>query len=97
VYLAMNLTNSSYSYFKSILQANNEFLVVFESANGTVIPFQNYCAIGNYTGIIDADYTSGVYCHPANFTSVTYTDLVRINRYAVYNSEIVRMVIYSWS
>jgi hypothetical protein len=94
-YLAMNLTNSSYSAVKPMIQTDYDFLIVFEKKNGTMIPFQDYCGFGR-NDIVHKDETPPMTCQSVNLSGIKYDNLARIDRFVVYDSEIVRMVVYVW-
>ena len=91
VFVAMNMT---YPVIKSKLQTNNQFVVIFENSTGDIIEFSGLCTLGSNDVFVNE--TAGD-CHFLDFSSVDYDNLVKINRFVVYNSEIVRMVVYLWS
>lgn len=76
-----------YEQSKVLLHTTNEYLFYFENASG-IININN-CVHG-YSLSVDAD------CNP-EIESLEYDDLVRIDRYLVHNSSIIRMVVYSWN
>jgi hypothetical protein len=94
VYQAMNMTNTSYQSFKPSLQTENDFIIVFENRTGGIMTFQDYCSIGKPdTGMDKTSYP--LFC-TLNMTGVEYDDLVMIERFILYNSDIAKMVIYMW-
>jgi hypothetical protein len=88
VTLAMNTTYINYTSLRPKLQAKHHLAVVFEQANGSLIQFNNSCVIGN-TSISPA-------CSTPVF-SFKHKNLVQLTRLAVYNSTIIRMVVYTWN
>lgn len=86
---AMNNTYINYTFLKFMLQAKHEFAVVFESPNDGLINFSNsFCVIGNSSVSLD--------CLNVSF-NFNYHDMVQLNRLVVYNSSIVRMVVFIWA
>ncbi|MBN1793145.1 hypothetical protein JW826_05670 [Candidatus Woesearchaeota archaeon] len=96
VTLGMNMTNASYEAMKPRLQTLHDFLVVFEGSDGDLIEFGDFCTFGSPDVDVNYTLTPSLDCHYLNFTSTVYDDLVVINRFAVYDSSIVRMVVYVW-
>ena len=88
VTLAMNITNTSYSYFKLKLQTNYDFLVGFQLKNDTIMNFNGFYSIGDPS--VDVNSTD-IY-----WAGVAYDDLVKLTRFVVYGSEVMRMVVYTW-
>ena len=94
-YSAMNITNASYAAIKSNLQTEYDFLVVFEHKNGTIASFQDYCAIGN-DNLVEREFTPALACKSVNLTGISYDNMVKLTRFAAYDSSLVKMTIYMW-
>ncbi|MBU1198349.1 MAG: hypothetical protein KKF46_08765 [Nanoarchaeota archaeon] len=91
----LNAMNVSYSSLKTKLQSRHDFLITFEDAEGDMLEFDGRCAIGNSDVTINS--TGPPFdCHNPDFTSINYNNLVKVSRLAIYDSEIVRMVVYTW-
>lgn len=96
VFNAMNLSNTSYSAFKSKFNTPYEFLIIFEDPNKDMLEFGDFCAIGNPDVSINSTLVPVLDCHNPLFTIIDYDNLVMITRLALYDSKIIRMVIYVW-
>ena len=98
VYRGMNLTNSSYGAVKSLLQTQNDFMVVFKNSTGQIIPFQDYCSFGDPWAALDYTANSTTLdCQAVNFTLEDYDNLIKLTRYTVYDSQLVAMEVYVWN
>jgi hypothetical protein len=94
---AMNATYISYDSLRTKLQAKHDFVVIFENTtNGDMIEFgdDSFCTIGSSSVTINKG--SPVDCHNISFTSISYKNMVRLSRFIIYNSTIIRMVVYTW-
>lgn len=88
VALAMNNTYLNYTSLKPKLQAKHNLAVVFEQTNGSLMQFNGFCVIGNSS--------VSPTCSPPNF-NFKHKNLFQLTRLAVYNSTIIRMVVYAWN
>ena len=95
--LAMAFSNSSYQSAKSRFQTNYDFMVVFQEANDTILPFGGLCSLGKPDTGIDYALNGSISCLSINLTGVSYQNLVRINRFVVYDSRIVKATVYMWN
>lgn len=93
---AMNTSYCNYTSLRTKLQAKHEFLVIFEHSNGDMLEFNDSCAIGSSSVIINNDTWPSVDCHNVSFTSIQYKNMVQLSRFIIYNSTIIRMVVYTW-
>ena len=90
---AMNNNYINYTSLKTMLQTKHDFLVIFNSTKG-ILAFNNtLCAIGRPSISI----WDGTNCTNPNFGSINYKNMVQLNRLVIYNSNIVRMVVYAWN
>jgi len=70
--------------------------------NGSVFFFSDFDADyfkGNFIDIIKSSITNWikVKCKPINLNNIKYKSLIKIERFLIYNSKPVKMVIYLWS
>jgi hypothetical protein len=93
---AMNSTYINYTRLKPMLQSKHDFLVIFEHPDGDMAEFGELCAIGSPRVAIINDSSPSLDCHNASF-SFNYRNMIKLNRIVVYNSSIVRMVVYAWN
>ncbi len=91
---AMNMSINNYTFLRSKLQTKYDFLTVFEQPGSDIIEFNNFCYIGK-SGNINLTNMPSLDCHNVVF-SESYTNLIKINRFIIYNSTIVRMEVYVW-
>jgi hypothetical protein len=86
---AMNSTYINYTSLKTMLQTKHDFAVVFEEQNSSLIQFDSFCVIG------DTSISPG--CPASPVFNFHYKNLVQLNRLVIYNSSIIRMVVYAWN
>lgn len=92
---AMDSIYINYTSLKTMLQTKHDFLVIFQQANSTIINFTSLCAIGKPSvSIWDGVSLS---CSVPNFNNIDHKNMVQLNRLVVFNSSIVRMVVYAWN
>ncbi|MBN2052764.1 hypothetical protein JW756_04640 [Candidatus Woesearchaeota archaeon] len=96
---AMNNSYLNYTALKSKLQAKHDFLVIFQNRYNDMVEFNDeLCKIG-YPSIV-INYTTpapGITnCTNPIFASISYDNMIKLTRLSVYNSDIVRMVVYVW-
>ena len=96
VFNAMNLSNTSYSAFKSKFQTPYDFLVIFEEPGKDMMEFGDLCVIGSPGISINSTLVPVLDCHNPLFTSISYDNLVKLTRLVIYNGKIIRMVVYAW-
>jgi hypothetical protein len=94
---AMNLSNSSYAAIRSSMQTDYDFIVLFENSSGGIIPFQDLCSFGKPNEGINFTYVNSTPSCIFNISRISYDNLVKINRYVVYDSSIIRMETYLWN
>lgn len=102
VYNAMSM---EYSSLKPKLQTKYDFLVIFKDKNNDMIEFNSTddtdtkCFIGSTeVAILNDTLPSGSFdCHSPDFSRVNYKNLVTITRLAVYDSNIIKMTVYTWT
>jgi hypothetical protein len=90
---AMDSTYINYTSLKTMLQTKHDFLVIFQQTNSTIINFTSLCAIGKPSVSI----WDGISCSAPNFNNIDHKNMVQLNRLVIYNSSIVRMVVYAWN
>ena len=90
--------NLSYSALKPKLQTRYDFIVIFEEPGGDMIEFGNNCTIGSPDVPVNQSGTPpAVDCHNLLFDTVKHDNLVKLSRLIIYDSRIIRMVVYTWS
>jgi hypothetical protein len=83
---AMN-QNMSYSSLKTKLQTKYDFLVMFKTPEGDLIDFDSSCgSCASSCGL----------CHIGKALPANYDDLVKLDRFVVFNSSVTRMEVYVW-
>ena len=92
---AMNTSYCNYTSLRTKLQAKHEFLVIFEHSNSDMLEFNDSCTIGSSSVIINKEAGPPVDCHNVSFTSIQYKNMVQLSRVIIYNSTIIRMVVYT--
>ena len=93
----INAMNMSYSLLKPKLQALHNFIVIFEDPGSDMIEFDGLCVIGSPDISINSTGSGPLTdCHNPDFTSITYNNMLRITRLIIYESQIIRMVVYVW-
>jgi len=93
---AMNTSYCNYTSLRTKLQAKHEFVVIFERPDGDMLEFNDSCTLGSSTVTINKKAGPPVDCHNISFTPVSYSNMVKLDRILVYNSSIIRMVVYTW-
>ena len=68
-----------------------DYFMFFENKNDDILMFEGKCGIGHPSAGID-EACEDVF----NLQNISYTKLVKIERFVVYNSNIAKMVIYVW-
>jgi hypothetical protein len=88
---AMNQSYINYSSMMPKLQTSYDFLVIFQEQDGEII---------NFGDAANPSYSIGNPLVSVNATEVLFTsgydDLVKLTRLAVYDSRIVKMIVYAW-
>jgi len=93
----VNAMNMSYSSLRPKLQTTHDFLIIFEEPGSDMIEFNGLCTIGSPDVSINSSGAGPLIdCHNPDFTSINYDNLVKLTRLIIYNSEIIRMVVYTW-
>ncbi|HHE36578.1 MAG TPA: hypothetical protein ENL16_02065 [Candidatus Woesearchaeota archaeon] len=93
----INAMNMSYSSLKPKLQALHDFIVIFEDPAGDMIEFEGLCVIGSPDVSISSTGSGPLIdCHNPDFTTIDYDNMIRIIRLVIYESRIIRMVVYVW-
>jgi hypothetical protein len=88
----MNASYISYDPLRVKLQTKYDFLVVFEHPDGNMIEFGSLCAIGKPVSM----HMNGSDCVSPDFSNLRYDNMAQLSRFIIYNSEIIRMVVYAW-
>lgn len=94
--------NSTKIYFFKQLKYNEtkkkfatayDYFVFFTDDKGVVLNINGTCGIGNPA--VGATYVGGA-CMPINITNINPKKLVKTERYLIYNSTVVKMIVYLW-
>jgi hypothetical protein len=93
----MEISNTSYNSLKAMMQTQNDFIVTLENKSGNIIVFGPYCTIGNSNDAVEKQMNGTLTCQNANFSSIDYDNLARLNRFATYDGQIIKMSIYVWN
>jgi hypothetical protein len=101
VYNAMNM---SYTTLGPKFQTRYDFIVIFQDKNDDMIEFNDSsdsdskCVIGSpEVSINSVGSAPNLDCHNLELDSIDYDDLVTLTRLVVYDSTIVKMVVYAWN
>jgi len=84
--------NIAYNESRKILSTRFDYVLYFERWDGTIIPIENKCAIGNPIVVTDNTTT----CQRPNITLANPKRSVKDIRLAIYDNEILQMIIYLW-
>jgi len=95
---AMNNSYLNYTVLRGKLQAKHDFLVIFQNRYEDMVEFNSQlCKIGKPSLYINYTSVGGVInCTAPDFTSISYDNMAKLTRLSIYNSDIVRMVVYTW-
>lgn len=101
-YYAENKTGSSnFLRIATFNQTDDNAVSKWKYGNGTIYFFSDFDVSsfsGNFITLIQdlaQSFVEGT-CTPVNTTAINAKDLVKTERYLIYNSKIVRMVVYVW-
>ncbi|MBI2647563.1 hypothetical protein HYW99_03730 [Candidatus Woesearchaeota archaeon] len=80
---------------------NKNAIAKWQYGNGTVYSFSDFSVSyfnGNFVNVIEEAAKALVQgtCNPINITGIDVNNLVKTERYLIYNSKVVKMVVYVW-
>ena len=91
-----SFNNLDYNNTKKKFATAYDYFIFFTNKKGDVLNVSGICGIGN--PIVTTTYDASVEgtCTPINMTNANPKKLVKTERYLIYNSKVVKMVVYLW-
>ena len=85
----------NYTLTKRRFATPYEYFVFFANNKGEVLNVSGVCGVGS--PLVNTSYgaVQGT-CNPINLTGISLKNIVKTERYVVYNSSVVKMEIYLW-
>jgi len=91
----LNFKQINYTQTKIKFGTTYDYFVFFVNNKGEALNVSGVCGVGS--PLINTGYGSAAgICNPINLTGINIKSLVNVERYLVYNSSVVKMVVYLW-
>ena len=85
----------NYTLTKRIFATPYEYFVFFANNKGEVLNVSGVCGVGSPLVNVSYGAVQGT-CNPINLTGISLKNVVKTERYLVYNSSVAKMGVYLW-